>query len=167
VVDGRLTKRAPEPLQREGIPLIGLGPGFTAGREADLVVETHRGERVGLVIHHGTAAAATGVPGPVGGETLRRVLRAPGPGRLLAGKRLGDQVVVGEEIGVVGERPLLATLDGCLRGLIHPSVELYAGMKVGDIDPRGRDVDPALVSDKALAIGGGVLEALLSLRIRP
>jgi xanthine dehydrogenase accessory factor len=167
MVDARMTKKPPAPLGTAGEPVIGLGPGFRCGRDAEFIVETHRGPCLGRVLVQGEAMANTGVPGPVGGETRRRLLRSPASGRLRACRQIGDLVVEGETVGWVGEKPVWSQLSGLLRGLIHPQVELSAGEKVGDIDPRGREVDPTLVSDKALAIAGGVLEALLRCGILP
>jgi xanthine dehydrogenase accessory factor len=167
LVDARMIKRAPRPLLAGPWPVIGLGPGFLCGRDADLVIETHRGARMGLVIAAGAAAADTGVPGPVAGETSRRLLRSPAAGRLEPRRRIGELVTEGETVGYVAGIPVLSQLDGLLRGLVHPAVELCVGDKVGDVDPRGAAVDPRLVSDKALAVAGGVLEALLRLRIPP
>jgi xanthine dehydrogenase accessory factor len=167
VVDGRMTKRPPEPLPRSARPLIGLGPGFRAGGNADLVVETFREARLGSVIDAGSACADTGVPGPVAGETDRRVLRAPAAGRLCARKSIGDLVAEGEVVGTVAGTPLAAPLSGLLRGLIAEDVELQVGMKVGDIDPRGRAVAATWIMAKSLAVAGGVVEALLRLGIAP
>jgi xanthine dehydrogenase accessory factor len=167
VVDARMTKRRPDPLPRGAIPSVGLGPGFRSGRDADLVVETHRGARLGAVIDDGTAAPHTGLPGAVGGATAGRVLRAPCAGKLLSKLQIGDLVNEGAEIGRVSGQIIRAAVGGMLRGLIHPEVELHAGMKVGDIDPRGDAIDPRLVSDKALAVAGGVLEGLLRLGLAP
>ena len=167
VIDARMTKRPPQPLPGYRGPVVGLGPRVRCGRDADLIVETQRGPRLGAVIVAGEAAADTGVPGPVGGETSRRLLRAPAAGRLAARRSIGDLVRAGETVAEVGGVPLVSALDGLLRGLVHGAVELTAGDKVGDVDPRGAAIDPRLVSDKALAVGGGVLEALLRLGIRP
>jgi xanthine dehydrogenase accessory factor len=57
---------------------------------------------------------------------------------------------------------MLAAFDGVLRGLAHDGLLVVMGEKVGDLDPR---MDPAScreISDKSLAVGGGVLEALLT-----
>jgi len=167
VIDARMTKRAPDPLPRAAAPLIGLGPGFRCGKNADLIVETHRGARLGTVIDAGQALADTGVPGDVGGATASRLLRAPGVGYLTPRCVIGDLVHAGDTIGTVDGRPVRAEVAGRVRGLISSDVELFAGMKVGDIDPRGAAIDPGLVSDKALAIAGGVLEGLLRLGARP
>jgi xanthine dehydrogenase accessory factor len=167
VVDGRMTKRPPAPLPAGGWPFVGLGPGFTCGRDAALVIETQRGPRLGAVIDRGGAEADTGVPGAVLGVTGERVLRAPAAGRLRPIVGLGELVAAGEIVGEVAGVPVRSGIAGRLRGLIHPDVELVAGEKLGDVDPRGRAVDPALISDKALAVGGGVLEALLRLGVPP
>ncbi len=167
VVDARMDKRPPVEPWSGRWPVVGLGPGWRCGRDCDLIVETQRGPRLGAVIAANEAAPNSGVPGAIGGETWRRVLRAPAAGQLRPRRRLGDLVQAGEVLGEVGGSPLVATLGGRLRGLVHESVELSVGDKVGDIDPRGADVDPSLVSDKALAVAGGVLEALLRLRVMP
>jgi xanthine dehydrogenase accessory factor len=148
-------------------PVIGLGPGFRCGRDARFVVETHRGARLGEVLAEGEAAANTGVPGAVGGETDRRLLRAPAAGRLEPRASIGDLVRAGEVVATVAGVPVTSQIDGRLRGLVHPAAELNRGEKVGDVDPRGAEVDPRKVSDKALAVAGGVLEALLRLGIAP
>ena len=167
IVDARLAKKPPVPLPAGEIPVIGLGPGFLCGRDAVFIIETHREARPGAVLERGEALADTGIPGRVGGETSRRLLRSPAAGSLEPKCRLGDLVQAGQELGQVGGRPLRSEIDGLLRGLIHPAVELLAGDKVGDVDPRGAAVDPRQVSDKSLAVAGGVLEALLRLEVLP
>lgn len=167
VVDARMTKLEPEPLPVGDAPVIGLGPGFEAPSNTRFVIETHRLARLGEVIENGTAARNTGTPGPVGGRTKARVVRAPAAGRLEPCVELGDLVEEGQVLGHVAGQPVTAGLAGRVRGLIHPSVELSPGLKVGDVDPRGPEIDPDKISDKALGIAGGVLEALLRLRILP
>jgi xanthine dehydrogenase accessory factor len=163
VVDARLTKRAPAPLPRGDAPLVGLGPGFTCGLDADLVIETHRDAGCGRVIASGGAAADTGVPGPVAGQTSLRLLRSPAAGRLRASCMIGDLVSAGQVVGEVGGLPVTSRLDGLLRGLIHEQVDLVPGLKIGDVDPRGAAVDPRAVTDKGRAVGAGVVAALARL----
>ena len=165
IIDARMTKRPPVRPLLAGIPVIGLGPGFVCGRDADLIVETHREAALGAVIAQGAAMADTGIPGKLGGESGKRILRAPRSGRFCSPKFIGDLVREGETIGDVAGRPVVSLLDGMLRGLVHPRAELSAGEKVGDVDPRGRAIDPALISDKALAVGAGALRALALLGI--
>jgi len=167
VVDARMTKNQPDSLPTGNAPLIGLGPGFTCGRDADFIIETHREARLGAVIVEGSAARNTGVAGLVGGQTGLRVLRAPAAGHLSSLFEIGDLVQEGMVLGHVGGLPVVSGLTGMIRGLVHPEAELSPGAKVGDVDPRGSDIDPSLVSDKALAIGGGVLEVLLRLGVLP
>jgi xanthine dehydrogenase accessory factor len=167
VVDARMTKRPPLPLPEGPWPVIGLGPGFRCGREARFVVETQRGPQLGALLAAGEAAPNSGAPGLIGGEDRRRLLRAPAAGRCVSRHRIGDLVTAGECVGEIDGVPVVSRLDGRLRGLIHPDVELSVGEKVGDVDPRGLDVDPARISDKALAVGGGVLMALARLGIEP
>jgi xanthine dehydrogenase accessory factor len=167
IIDARMTKRLPEPLPQGDRPLVGLGPGFLCGRDADLIVETQRGARLGAVLAKGGAAPNTGIPGELGGEAARRVVYAPQAGRLRARVAIGDLVQAGQILGHIGDVAVTTRISGKLRGLVHEKAELIAGVKVADIDPRGQAIDPTLVSDKALAVGGGVLEALLRLKILP
>jgi len=140
--------------------VIGLGPGFKAGVDVHYVVETKRGHRLGRVINDGQAAPNTGIPGVVGGESEKRVVRSPGEGFFISVRGIGEVVSTGELIGLVGDEPVHASISGLIRGQIHPSVPLFKGMKIGDIDPR-EDASWDTISDKALSIAGGVLEAIL------
>ena len=161
VVDARLRKKPPE-VQLD-VPLhIGLGPGFTAGQDCHAVIETMRGHTLGRVFWQGQAAADTGIPEGVLGKTSERVLRAPADGELQGRALIGDVVQEGDLLAVVGEAELLAPFDGALRGLVHDGLTVTQGMKVGDLDPRGDPKYARMVSDKSLAIGGGVLEAVLA-----
>lgn len=147
--------------------VVALGPGFTAGEDAHAVVETNRGPNLGRVIWRGQAEPNTGQPGPVAGKSADRVLRAPRSGVLRAHLSIGAIVGKGEILASVGGVPICADFRGVLRGLARDGLEVTAGMKVGDLDPRLDTTLCYLVSDKALAVAGGVLEAILmSLRRR-
>ena len=163
VVDARMTKTVPKPLAGLAVPLIGLGPGFTCGQDATLVVETMRGPDLGRVISRGQAEPYSGRPGPVDGRTLARILRAPAAGHLAPVFQIGDLVGEGQIVGHVGGVPVVSALTGLVRGLVHPGAELFAGEKVGDVDPRGNAVNPAEMTDKARQVGEGVRQALLRL----
>lgn len=141
--------------------VVALGPGFTAGRDCHAVVETLRGHRLGRVIYEGSAAAPTRVPEAVSGRT-DRVLRAPTAGRLTGRRQIGDLVAEGEVLAEVAGRPVRAPFAGTLRGVVRDGLVVAAGQKVGDLDPRGIPDFCFTISDKALAIGGGVLEAVLA-----
>ncbi|MGD2057501.1 MAG: selenium-dependent molybdenum cofactor biosynthesis protein YqeB [Anaerolineales bacterium] len=162
LVDARMRKRAPEPAMDSAPVVVGLGPGFTAGLDCHAVVETNRGHWMGRVIWDGTAEEDTGVPERVQGYDVERVLRSPAAGVLTGGKAIGTRVKEGDELAKVDGRSVEAPFDGVLRGLIHDGLEVRAGMKIGDLDPRGVVEHCFSASDKALAVGGGVLEALLS-----
>lgn len=162
LVDGRMRKSPPE-LSINTAPLvIGLGPGFTAGHDCHAVIETNRGPFLGRVIWQGSAQPDTGVPERMGEHQADRVLRAPADGVLLAKLDIGARARAGEEIARVNGRPILAPFDGVIRGLLPDGVSVNLGMKIGDIDPRGDPRLTRMVSDKALAIGGGVVEAILA-----
>lgn len=146
--------------------VVALGPGFTAGVDVDAVIETKRGHNLGRVIYSGTAAENTGIPGGVGGFTVERLLRAPVNGTFLPHKEIGEIAAAGETVATVDGMPVVAAIDGLLRGLLFPASIVKKGMKVGDIDPRGSEADCYTISDKARAVAGGVLEALMHLNHR-
>jgi xanthine dehydrogenase accessory factor len=165
VVDARLTKQPPTPLPVE-VPLhIGLGPGFAAGRDCHAVIETRRSHTLGRVYWTGTTQPDSGQPE----GDARRVLRAPGSGMLVALKRIGEHCEAGEviasiEVDTHTDTAIHSPFLGVLRGLIRPGLLVQKGMKIGDVDARDDESACYLVSDKSLAIGGAVLEAILSQR---
>lgn len=162
VVDARMLKQHVALIPTEVPLIIGLGPGFIAGENCHAVIETNRGHRLGRVIWEGEAENDTGIPESVGAYQSERVLRAPAAGKLVAHAEIGDLVVKGQRVADVGGEAVLAPFDGVLRGLVHPGVQVKKGTKIGDVDPRGDPSYCSLVSDKSLAIGGAVLEAILS-----
>ncbi len=161
-VDARMRKAVPEIGLEAADFVIGLGPGFKVGRDCHAVVETNRGPDLGRVIWEGSAEVDSSVPESVAGHDVDRVLRSPVDGTLVDGVPLASIVEEGDPLARVGVETIIAPFRGVLRGLLHDGVPVHAGMKVGDLDPR---LDPAYatrISDKALAVGGGVLEAILS-----
>ncbi len=142
--------------------LIALGPGFTAGVDCHAVIETQRGHRLGRVIWSGRPLPNTGRPGRVGGKSSERVLRAPVAGSVAWQVSIGDHVQNEQLLGHVADMPVLAPFDGFVRGLIAPGIEVNQGLKIGDVDPRAEVESCFSISDKALAVGGGVLEAVLT-----
>lgn len=141
--------------------VIGLGPGFNAGQDVHAVVETERGHNLGKVIYSGKAAADTGKPGVIGGYSSERLLRAPHSGCFEPKKDIGDIVIAGDTVALVGSTEIKTVIKGMVRGMLHANIKVESGTKVGDIDPRGNKVDFRAISDKARAVGGGVLEAIL------
>ncbi len=170
VIDAILAKRNLGTTRSMAPITIGLGPGFTAGEDVDCVVETMRGHHLGRVIRQGSAIPNTGVPGSIGGYTAQRVIHAPaaGPMHFVTDDRgqtveIGALVTQGQLIARVGDTPVYATIDGVLRGLLREGFPVTKGLKMADIDPRPEQASCCdTVSDKATAIAGGVLEALLS-----
>jgi xanthine dehydrogenase accessory factor len=161
LVDATLAKRNLGTRMKDAPLVIGLGPGFSAGRDVHCVVETNRGHNLGRVIAAGAAEADTGVPGTVAGYSAERLLRAPATGVFSTRHRIGDRVQSGEVVGSVAGVAVTARLDGILRGLIRPGTPVSAGLKLGDVDPRGEGSYCHTISDKARAVAGGVLEAIL------
>jgi xanthine dehydrogenase accessory factor len=141
--------------------VIALGPGFEAPRDAHVVIETNRGHNLGRLIYEGSPEPNTGVPGVIGGESAQRVLRAPTDGMFESDLGIGDSVEAGQVVGMVASQPVRANLSGSLRGQIRPGTPVWTGLKIGDVDPRGRKDYCFTISDKARAIGGAVLEAIL------
>ncbi len=163
VVDAIMAKRNTGASITDAPIVIGLGPGFTAGVDVHAVIETNRGHNLGRVILSGGAEPDSGVPGPTMGYTHERVLRAPCQGIFQGQRRIGDAVEAGEAVASVAGQPVVAKIPGVLRGLLADGLSVRAGMKVGDVDPRGVREHCFTISDKARAIGGGVLEAVLYL----
>jgi len=161
LVDAIMAKRNLGTRIRKAPLVIGLGPGFCAGKDVHAVIETKRGHDLGRVYLKGTAEPDTGIPGNIGGYTVERVLRTMKKGVFHPQKRIGDRVNKGSVVAVVEDYPVVARINGVVRGLIRDGVEVEKGMKVGDIDPRGKRESCYTISDKARAIGGGVLEAIL------
>ena len=158
VVDAILAKINTGTTKDDAKMVIGVGPGFTAGKDCHAVIETKRGHTLGRVIKKGSAIP----PGNVGGQTIRRLIKAPVDGIFHPEKEIGDLVREGDRVGNVDGVPVYALTDGKVRGLLQDGVPVTKGMKSGDVDPRGATVDHMTVSDKAASIGGGVLEAILS-----
>lgn len=162
VVDARMAKRNLGTTRDDAPLVIALGPGYTAGEDCHAVVETQRGHYLGRVIWQGPAALNTGQPGRVRGHVADRVLRAPADGYVIPQAEIGDHLAPGGVVATVGGVPVKAPFAGVLRGLIHSAVAVTVGFKIGDVDPRGVRDHCFTISDKSLAVGGGVLEALLS-----
>jgi len=161
LVDAILAKKNRGTSLEDAPLVIALGPGFRAGRDAHFVVETNRGHYLGRLLKSGSAEPDTGVPGAVHGITTDRVLRAPRAGFLETHAEIGDFVKKGDRVGSVDGVPVNAKIDGVIRGLIHSGITVAEGLKIGDIDPRGNRESCHTISEKALAIGGGVLEGIL------
>lgn len=161
VVDAILAKRNLGTKITDAPCVIGVGPGFTAKVDCHACVETMRGHTLGRVITDGSPLPNTNIPGLIGGFAGERVLRAPADGIFRQTLQIGDMVKQGDIAGMVGDEPMRCTIDGVLRGLLADGTPVHKGMKSGDVDPRGEKSYCDLVSDKALSIGGGVLEAIL------
>jgi xanthine dehydrogenase accessory factor len=161
LIDATMAKKNQSTTISDAPLVIGVGPGFTAGMNVHAVIESNRGYHLGRVLWHGQAEPDTGVPAPVAGHAETRVLRVPRSGRFRALKRIGDTVQQGEIVGEVDGVPIRAEVSGLLRGLLRDGILVPQALKAGDIDPRGESGYCYVISDKARAIGGGALEAIL------
>jgi xanthine dehydrogenase accessory factor len=162
LVDAILAKRNLGTSIGDASLVIALGPGFLAGKDCHVVVETNSGHNLGRLISTGTAEANTGIPGNIGGYTKERVLRCPADGLFITQLQIGDAVNKGDVVGRVGDAEVTVEIGGILRGLIRPNFPVTVGLKIGDIAPRKNGDYCDTVSDKARALGGAVVEALLA-----
>ncbi|MDO4493492.1 MAG: selenium-dependent molybdenum cofactor biosynthesis protein YqeB [Clostridia bacterium] len=163
VIDAILAKRNLGTKITDAPVVIGVGPGFCAGKDCHAVIETKRGHTLGRVIRSGEPIPNTGVPGNIGGFTTERVLRAPANGVFRGVCKISDVVRKGETVAYVNDIPVPATIDGVLRGLLADGIEVTEGLKIGDIDPRAAVENCFTCSDKALSVAGGALEAVCGL----
>jgi xanthine dehydrogenase accessory factor len=166
VIDATMVKRNLGTKKDEAPLVIGVGPGFKTGYDVHIVVESNRGHDLGRTIYEGAAEPYTGIPGQMMAYTKERVLRAPAAGRVKHLRVLGDSVKLGDPVLTVDNVTLLAPIDGILRGLIR-EISVVKNEKVGDIDPRGKVEYCHTISDKARAISGGVLEAIMHVYNQP
>lgn len=172
VIDATLAKRNLGMSPALAPVTIALGPGFSAGEDCDLVIESMRGHNLGRILFRGSALPNTGVPGLIGGHDRNRVIHAPCSGRIRHLHAIGDRVLKGEEIALIltpegkesDAAPVRSALNGILRGLIREGYDVHKGLKIADVDPRIEEISSChTISDKARCLGGSVLEALLLL----
>ncbi len=164
VIDAILAKRNLGTVKDMASLVIGLGPGFTAGVDVDAVIETNRGHSLGRVILNDKSQDDTGIPGEIHGASHDRVIRAPAKGTFESLVDIGSEVKKGDTLARIGSVNIKAPISGMIRGLLYDGIPVVNGMKIGDIDPRGTKVSCTSISDKALAVAGGVLEAIFYLR---
>ena len=142
--------------------VIALGPGFIAGQDCHCVIETKRGHWLGRPIYDGPASPNTGVPGNIGGFTAERIIRSPKAGLFRPLASIGDLDEAGQPVASVDDTPVTAPITGVLRGILPADTPVFAGMKSGDVDPRAQRDYCFTISDKARAIAGGVLAAIIA-----
>ncbi len=165
LVDARMHKHdEPEAIRGLAPLAIGVGPGFVAGGNADVVIETAWGESLGRVVRSGGASDYSGEPRPLGGHGRERYVYAPSAGRFATGRAIGDRVDAGEVVAHVGQAAVLAPLTGILRGLTHDGAQVASGTKVLEVDARGDPARAFGVGERPGRIAAGVLEAV-SLRV--
>ncbi|MBS4955688.1 MAG: EF2563 family selenium-dependent molybdenum hydroxylase system protein [Clostridium sp.] len=161
VVDSIIAKKNLGTSIEDAPIVIGVGPGFEAKVDCHLVVETKRGHYLGKVIEEGSAIPNTGVPGNIGGYTKERIIRASSNGKIKPVVAIGDFIKKGDIVAYIDGIEVLAEIDGIVRGMLQEGIEVFKGMKSGDIDPRCEKDHCFTISDKARSIGGGVLEAIM------
>jgi xanthine dehydrogenase accessory factor len=159
LVDAILAKRNMGTRITDAPFVIGVGPGFYAGLDCHCVIETMRGHELGNVIYQGGAIPNTGIPGEIDGFSIERLIRAAGEGVIEPRVVIGDLVKQGQLVAVTGGKEVFAQMGGIVRGMLQPGVWVKENMKIGDIDSRSAKSHCYTISDKARAIGGGVLEA--------
>lgn len=162
VVDAILAKRNLGTKIEDACLVIGVGPGFSAGLDCHAVIETKRGHYLGRVIREGSAIPNTGIPGDIGGYTTERLIPASASGLFQPIARIGEVVKKDQTVALVDGTPVFAQMNGIVRGMLQEGVKVVEGMKAGDIDARCEQAHCFTISDKARAIGGGVLEAVVN-----
>ena len=162
VVDAIMAKKNLGTSMNEAPLVLGLGPGFKAGEDVHVVIETLRGHNMGRVIESGSAEEDTGEPEPIMGYTFERILYAPSSGAIKVIKDIGELVDKDDIVCVVNGLNVRARIGGIIRGLLMNGIEVKKGQKIGEIDPRGIREYVYTISDRARAVAGGVLEAILS-----
>ncbi len=162
VVDAIIAKKNTG-MTRDLAPItIAIGPGFEAGKDVDIVIESNRGHNLGRLIFSGYADENTGSPGNIEGFTIERVLYSPCEGVFKSHHKIGDVVKAGEVVASVDGKNIYAKIDGLIRGLIRNDTMVKEGLKIGDVDPRANQINNCYtISDKARAIGGATLEAVM------
>ncbi len=160
LVDATMAKRNTNTKITDAPLVIGVGPGFHAGRDVHIVVESNHSRNLGKVILDGEAEKNTGIPVAIGGLTKERIIWSPKAGVFTSNKEIGDSVVAGEVTGYVGDLPLKAPVNGMLRGLIRSGVRVLKGSKLIEVDPVHDRVICNLITDKVMAIGEGVFQAI-------
>lgn len=160
IVDAILAKRNLGTNITDAPLVIGVGPGFTAGVDCHCVVETKRGHTLGNTIYDGSAIPNTGVPGNIGGYTIERLIRASSDGEMEPKAAIGEIVEKGQVVALTGGVEVYAQMGGMVRGMLQSGVKVRKNLKIGDIDARCEPGCWETISDKARAIGGGVLEAV-------
>ncbi len=163
LVDAIMAKRNVGTRMSDAPAVVALGPGLVAGKDAHAVIETMRGPTLGRVVTEGEALPDTGIPGERGGYAEERILRSPCAGVFIGSREIGDRVRKGDAVGLVEETAVVARLDGRLRGILRSGIVVGPGFKLGDVDPSAGREQCFLISDKALAVAGGVLEAACAL----
>ena len=161
LIDATIAKRNLGTRRDMASLVIGFGPGFFAGEDVDVVVETNRGHDLGRLYFEGCAEPNTGRPESTMGYSVERVLRAPCAGVFEPLVEIGETVSAGQCVAQVDGRALAAQIAGVVRGLLRPGLRVPAGIKAGDVDPRGERRACFTISDKARALGGSALEAIL------
>ncbi len=160
IVDAIIAKHNLGTTMEDAPLVIGVGPGFEAGKDCHAVIETKRGHYLGKVIWEGSAIPNTGIPGEIGGFTTERIIRATADGEFQPSTHISDMVEKDQVVAFSGGEPIKAQMSGIIRGMLQPGVKVIKGMKCGDIDSRCEIDHCFTISDKARAIAGGVLEAV-------
>lgn len=164
VVDAILAKKNLGTKITDAPVVIGVGPGFCAGKDVDAVIETQRGHNLGRVIYEGEAAPNTGIPGMIGGYAKERVIHAPATGKLHILRQIGEIVEPGDILADIEGTPVETVIGGVIRGMIREGYPVKKGLKIADVDPRVKEQENCYhISDKARCVAGGVLEAILHL----
>ncbi len=141
--------------------VIGVGPGFSAGKNVHLVVETNNSDRISKVILQGEAEPYIPIPLEVGGFTYDRVIRNSKEGIFHVVKGMGEIVRKGDKIAWVEDEVLSSQIDGIVRAIMRDGIFVKVNTKLAEIDPRMNPELCNIIRPRMRVIAGGVLEAIM------
>lgn len=151
LVDARMQKHRAVPDLRV-VPLaIGLGPNFQVDVNCDIAVETHPNKN-GRLVTSGATDPADRVASRLGGIGSERFVYSERPGLWHTPLEIGTRVFRDVVVGRLDGQPVHAPLDGVLRGVARDGSTVPKGVKLIEIDPRGRQASWTGIDDRSRAI---------------
>ena len=166
LIDARMQKHQITPdLRRLARLTVGLGPGFCTSTNCDVAIET-RPARIGTIVRHGWTEEADGVASPLGELGSERFVYSPAPGRWHTPVEIGSRVFRNFVLGHLSGVPMRAPRDGILRGIVRDGSEVPAGVKLLEIDSRGRDAQWTGIDRRGRAIAEATMRAIETCNVR-
>jgi hypothetical protein len=160
LVDARMQKYLATPdLRRLARLTIGLGPGFCGGVNCDVAIETRPG-KTGQIVQLGETDPPDGLSQHLGEHGGERFVRSEFAGRWQTAIEIGTRVFRDFIVGHLGNMPVQAPFDGILRGIVRDGAEVPSGVKLLEIDARGRKANWTGIDERGRLIANAVGEAI-------